>query len=70
MISALLKGRAAFSYQTLRHQNNHLLFTHLLGILELLQPYIFYKEYTALDDVLDSYFELVKVREVPVKYSI
>ena len=33
-----------------------------LEILELLQSYIFYKQYAALDDALYSCFELVKLR--------
>ena len=62
MISALLQSRAQFSFGEVKHRNHLLLYTHILGILEFLQPYIFYREYyKTLDIIFKSFFELIRV---------
>ncbi|KAK2152727.1 hypothetical protein LSH36_320g00001 [Paralvinella palmiformis] len=61
MISALLQSRAQFSFGEVKHRNHLLLYTHILGILEFLQPYIFYREYyKTLDIIFKSFFELIR----------
>ena len=58
----MLQGRAQFTFGEMRHRNHILLYTHVLGILELLQPFIFLEEYTtAFSSALAAYFELIKV---------
>ncbi|XP_061168184.1 integrator complex subunit 1-like [Saccostrea echinata] len=59
LIAALLKGKTQFTFGEMRHKNYLLLFTHVLGLMETLQPHIFRKDYTALADVIDSYFSLI-----------
>ena len=62
MIAAMLQGRAHFNMQQLRDRNYLLLFTHILALLELLQPHVFTAEYTSpLQLVIKAYFELVQV---------
>lgn len=60
LIAALLQGKTQFSIQEMKTRNYLLLFSYVLGLLELLEPHIFRKEYTALDDVLEAYFSLIK----------
>ena len=59
----MLGGRTMYTYSELRNGNHLTLFTHMLGLLECLQPYIFNKEYTAFPDVLKAYFDLLRVRK-------
>jgi integrator complex subunit 1 len=62
MIAAMLQGKAQFTYGEMKHRNHLLLYTHTLGILELLQPYIFQQQYSdAFSDILTAYFELLRV---------
>ncbi|XP_064607195.1 integrator complex subunit 1-like [Liolophura sinensis] len=60
MLAALLKGRTQFTFGEMRHRNYLLFFTHVLGLLELLQPHIFRKEFTALEDLLGLFFDLIQ----------
>ncbi|XP_064630438.1 integrator complex subunit 1-like isoform X2 [Lineus longissimus] len=59
MMAALLKGRTHFTIGEFRHKNHHILFTHVLGILELLMPQVFQKEYTSLGDIIEAYFAAI-----------
>ena len=61
LIAALLKGKTQFSFGEMRHKNYLLLFTHILGLMETLQPHIFRKEQTALVGIIESYFSLILV---------
>jgi integrator complex subunit 1 len=61
MLSALLQGRAQFSFAEVRSRNHVQLYTHVLGIIELVQPYVFQPQYTAaFVDVLQAYFDLLQ----------
>jgi len=63
MLSALLQGRAQFSLSELRSRNHILLYTHVLGLVDLLQPHIFQPQYSAaFDSLLHAYFDLLLVR--------
>ena len=65
MIAGLLQGRAHFLIGEMRHRNHIVLYTHVLGLLELLKPRLFNPEYnTSLDLILTSFFELVRVRKI------
>ena len=62
MLAALLQGRSQFSFGEMRHRNHNLLYTHTLGVLELLQPYLFNPQYTeAWEAIVESYCELIRV---------
>lgn len=58
-IVAILKGKTQFTYQEFKQRNLHTLYINILGILELLQPSIFYKEYSTLNSILEEYFSLL-----------
>ena len=58
---ALLKGKTQFTFPEFRQRNFLSLYTYVLGILELLQPSIFHKEYEVLNDILEEYFNMIKV---------
>ncbi|XP_029649485.1 integrator complex subunit 1 isoform X1 [Octopus sinensis] len=60
LIAALLQGKTHFTIGEMRSRNYLLLFSYVLGLLEFLEPHIFRKEHTALDDVLEAYFSLIK----------
>lgn len=63
MLTALLQGRAQFSIGELRHRNYLLLYTHVLGIAELLQPHIFQPQYSqSFQRILEAFFDLLQVR--------
>jgi len=63
MLSALLQGRTHFSFGELRQRNYFVLYTHVIGIIELLQPHIFQSEYSSsLQHILDAFFDLLQVR--------
>eukprot|EP00079_Xenopus_tropicalis_P030398 XP_012826387.1 PREDICTED: integrator complex subunit 1 [Xenopus tropicalis] len=67
MIAALLHGRAHLNFHEFRQQNHLTFFTHVLGILELLQPQVFHSErQEALWDCLVSF---IKVLQNYRKYS-
>ncbi|CAH1794337.1 unnamed protein product [Owenia fusiformis] len=61
LMASLLKGRTYYTFGEFQARNNLLLFTHVLGIMDALQPYIFKNHSTALAEVLDRYFELMRV---------
>ena len=61
MMAALLRGRAQYTIGEMRHRNHLLLYTHILGLLELLQPHLFTAYTQALADVFQPYFQLFKV---------
>ncbi|XP_077172247.1 integrator complex subunit 1 [Paroedura picta] len=60
MIAALLHGRVHLNFQEFRQQNHLAFFSHVLGILELLQPQVFQSEHQgALWDCLLSFIHLL-----------
>jgi len=62
MLSALLQGRAQFTFTEVRSRNHILLYTHVLGLVDLLQPLIFQPQYsTAFESLLHAYFDLLLV---------
>ena len=62
MLAALLQGRAQFTFGELRHRNHLLLYTHLLGILELVQPALFHPDYSApFSQTIHAYCQLIHV---------
>ncbi|OWF40859.1 integrator complex subunit 1-like [Mizuhopecten yessoensis] len=61
MMNALLKGKTQFKIGQLRHHNYLQLFTHILGLMEAMQPLVFRREYTAShSDILESYLSLLQ----------
>ncbi|GAB1607705.1 integrator complex subunit 1 [Argonauta hians] len=60
LIAALLQGKTHFTIGEMRSRNYLLLFSYVLGLLEFLEPHIFRKDHTALNDVLEAYFSLIK----------
>ncbi|XP_060071544.1 integrator complex subunit 1-like [Ylistrum balloti] len=61
MMSALLKGKTQFKIGQLRHHNYLQLFTHILGLMEAMQPLVFRRDYTAShSDILESYMSLLQ----------
>lgn len=63
MLAAALCGRVHLDFTVFRSRNHLNLFTQVLGLLELLQPYLFLKEHAhGLEDTLMSYFSLFKVK--------
>jgi len=62
MLSALLQGRANFSFSEIRVRNHMSLYTHVLGLVDLLQPQIFQLQYSApFESLLHAYFDLLLV---------
>ncbi|KAK3090472.1 hypothetical protein FSP39_012133, partial [Pinctada imbricata] len=59
LIAALLKGKTQFTFGEMRHKNYLLLFTHILGLMETLQPHIFNSEYSSMQSIIESYFSLI-----------
>lgn len=59
MLAGSLKGRAQYDWTVLRSRGHFMLFGQVLGLMELLQPYIFDQNMT-LCDLLDSYFLLLQ----------
>ncbi|XP_042197003.1 integrator complex subunit 1 [Callorhinchus milii] len=61
MIAALLHGRVHLNFQEFRQQGHLSFFTHVMGILELLQPFLFQNEHQgALQDCLLSFMLLLQ----------
>ncbi|XP_067859035.1 integrator complex subunit 1 isoform X2 [Heptranchias perlo] len=61
MIAALSNGRVHLNFQEFRQQNHLTFFLHVLGILELLQPYLFQSEHQgAMQDCLLSFILLLQ----------
>ncbi|KAK3607441.1 hypothetical protein CHS0354_035142 [Potamilus streckersoni] len=67
VIAAFLKGKSQFSFAEMRHRNYLMTFTHVLGLLELLEPQIFQQDNQALEDVLDAFFSLMQVHGLEQK---
>jgi len=62
MLSALLQGRANFTFTELRSRNHMTLYSHVLGLVDLLQPHVFEPQYSAaLESLLHAYFDLLLV---------
>jgi integrator complex subunit 1 len=61
MITAILQGRASFTFPEVRHRNHIVLYKYILGLLELLQPYIFQRQYSDFPATLAAIFELFKI---------
>ena len=62
LLAAMLQGRAQYKWGELKHRNHLLLYTHVLGILELLQPFLFHQQYAQpFGALLEAYFSLIKV---------
>lgn len=59
MLAGCLKGRAQYDWSVLRSRGHFMLFGQILGLMELLQPYIF-EQTNTLCDLLDSYFLLLQ----------
>ncbi|KAF7268865.1 hypothetical protein GWI33_018061 [Rhynchophorus ferrugineus] len=59
MLAGSLKGRAQYDWGVLKSRGHFLLFGQVLGLMELLQPYIFQQNAT-LCELLDSYFLLLQ----------
>ena len=61
MMAALLRGRSQYTVGEMRHRNHLLLYAHILGLLELLQPQLFSAPTQALVNVFQAYYQLFKV---------
>ena len=59
MLSSILIGRAQLAFGTFRHNNHLLLYTWVLGIVELLQPHVFVHDHFAV--LVETYFTAIKV---------
>ncbi|KAF5278356.1 hypothetical protein FQA39_LY05845 [Lamprigera yunnana] len=59
MLSGSLRGRAQYEFSVLKNRGHLLLFGQILGILELLQPFIF-EQRESLCSILDSFFLLLQ----------
>ncbi|XP_070581337.1 integrator complex subunit 1-like isoform X2 [Ptychodera flava] len=60
MISAALKGRVHLTFSEFRSRHHLLFFSHVLGLLELLQPFVFQQDQEILHSTLESYFHLIR----------
>ncbi|ELT96897.1 hypothetical protein CAPTEDRAFT_224526 [Capitella teleta] len=62
MMAAQLQGRSQFAFHEMRQNNHLLLFTHVLGVMELLQPIIFQPaHHPALSEAFKAFFFLFKL---------
>ncbi|XP_018336442.1 integrator complex subunit 1 isoform X3 [Agrilus planipennis] len=59
MLAGSLRGRAQYEWIVLKSRGHFLLFTQVLGIVELLQPIVF-EQTKALSSFCDSYFLLLQ----------
>ncbi|XP_048516871.1 integrator complex subunit 1 isoform X3 [Dendroctonus ponderosae] len=61
MLSGSLKGRAQYEWAVLKSRGHFLLFGQILGLMELLQPYIFHQtdQSGTLYELLLSFFQLL-----------
>uniref|UniRef100_A0A1B0DJI5 Uncharacterized protein n=1 Tax=Phlebotomus papatasi TaxID=29031 RepID=A0A1B0DJI5_PHLPP len=60
-IAGLLKGRAEMDSSLFRAENHMMVFNYFFGVLELMQPHIFAKEYQVdLNTILTSYLHTLK----------
>ncbi|XP_077980803.1 integrator complex subunit 1-like [Glandiceps talaboti] len=60
MISAALRGRVHLTFGEFRSRHHLLFFSHMLGLLELLRPYIFEQNTQLLHSTFSSYFHLIQ----------
>jgi len=63
MIAAQLRGRVHLKSREFTNQQHLLLFSHILGVLDLLRPHIFKQDkliQEGLRDTLDAYFGLIQ----------
>ena len=60
-MAAVLGGRTQLTIGEMRHRNLLLLFTHVLGLLELVQPHVFHRQHSSLASILHAYFCLFRV---------
>lgn len=62
MLASSLMGRCYMEYNQFRTGHHLNLFVQVMGLLELLQPYIFNEEHKmALEDTLENYFQCFQV---------
>ncbi|XP_055874632.1 integrator complex subunit 1 isoform X1 [Biomphalaria glabrata] len=61
LIGAILSGQSEFTAGEMRHTNRLLLYTHVLGLIELLQPHVYRPEHSGLEDILGSFFSLMQL---------
>lgn len=62
MIASSLRGRTHLDYNVFRSRNHLNLFIQIMGVVELLQPYVYMSEYQlGLEDTLTAFFSLFKV---------
>ncbi|KAF7414832.1 hypothetical protein HZH68_003321 [Vespula germanica] len=62
MLASSLMGRCYMEYNQFRTGHHLNLFVQVMGLLELLQPYIFNEEHkTALEDTLENYFQCFQI---------
>ena len=65
MLASLLQGRSSVKIGELKHSNKLLLYTHVLGILELLQPLLFTRAHAqSLQLALDAYVTLLRMHSL------
>lgn len=61
LLGSVLSGQTQFTIGQMRHTNRLQLFTHALGLVELLQPHIFGSQHSeSFNSVLDAFFSLIK----------
>ncbi|KAL8588059.1 hypothetical protein ACOMHN_012097 [Nucella lapillus] len=60
LLAAVVGGRTQLSIGEMRHRNLLLLFVHVMGLLELLQPHVFHRQHTSLAAVLQAFFSLFR----------
>lgn len=54
-----MAGKAFFTSRQIKHKNYHILYAQVLGIMELLQPFIFHSNYSSsLEGIILGYFDL------------
>ncbi|GFN78406.1 integrator complex subunit 1, partial [Plakobranchus ocellatus] len=61
LLGSILAGQTQFTIGEMRHSGRLQLFTHALGLVELLQPHVFGRQHcSSFSSVLDSFFSLMK----------
>ena len=70
LLAAMLQGRVNYKWGEFKHRNHLLLYTHVLGVLELLQPLVFHKQYSEpFSHVVAAYMQLIKVSAAVISVS-
>ena len=63
LLASSLMGSSAVEFGQFRASQHFSLFSQVLGLLELLQPYLFQEEHQkGLEDTLDNFFRCFRVR--------